>query len=180
MSESVAVLRPPVGERDHTLGLADAPVTLVEYGDYECSHCGDAFPVIKEVLRRSGDRVRFAFRNFPLTQIHPRAERAAEAAEAAGAQGKFWEMPDLIYADQQRLDRSDLVAHARRLGLDVPRFTHDLDTGAFAERVREDFMSGVRSGVNGTPTFFVNGVRHDGDFDVAGLMAAIEQAARGS
>lgn len=180
MSKPVAILTPPVGERDHTLGREDAPVTLVEYGDYECPFCGQAYPVVKEVLRRSGDTVRFAFRNFPLTQIHPRAERAAEAAEAAGAQGKFWEMHDRIFSDQERLDRSDLVAHAREIGLDMQRFTHDLDTGAFAERVREDFMSGIRSGVNGTPTFFVNGVRHDGAFDAEGLLAAIEEATRRS
>lgn len=177
MSESHATLTPPVGERDHLLGRDDAPVTLLEYGDYECPSCGQAYPVVKEVLSRSGDAVRFAFRNFPLTQIHPRAERAAEAAEAAGAQGKFWELHDRIFTEQERLDRSDLVAHARDIGLDMQRFTHDLDTGAFSERVREDFMSGVRSGVNGTPTFFVNGVRLDGAFDVDGLMVAIEQAA---
>lgn len=180
MSDADGSLRPPVGERDHVLGPADAPATLVEYGDYECPHCGAAYPVVKEVLRRAGDRVRFVFRNFPLTQIHPRAERAAEAAEAAGDQGKFWEMHELIYTQQERLDRSDLIAHARQLGLDMQRFTHDLDIGAYAERVRDDFMSGVRSGVNGTPTFFVNGVRHDGNIDIDGLMGAIEQAARGS
>jgi protein-disulfide isomerase len=180
MSEPDARLRPPVGERDHVLGPANAAVTLVEYGDYECPYCGAAHPVVREALRRSGDAVRFAFRNFPLTQIHPYAERAAEAAEAAGAQGKFWEMHDLLYANQEHLDKSDLVAHARQIGLDVQQFTRDLDTGAFAERVREDFMSGVRSGVNGTPTFFVNGERYDGDADLAGLLGAIERAVRSS
>ena len=177
MSETEGSLKPPVGERDHVRGNLDAPVTLVEYGDYECPHCGQAHAVVEEVLRRAGDTIRFVFRNFPLTQIHPRAERAAEAAEAAGVQGKFWEMHDLTFENQERLDRSDLVAHAREIGLDEPRFTHDLDTGANAERIREDFMGGVRSGVNGTPTFFVNGVRHDGAVDIAGLLAAIERAA---
>jgi protein-disulfide isomerase len=169
-------LTSPVGERDHAEGPATAAVTLVEYGDYECPYCGRAYPMVKEVQRRLGDRLRFVFREFPLAQAHPHAQHAAEAAEAAAAQGKFWEMHDELFEQQQALDDPHLVAYAERLHLDVPRFERDLSEHRFAARVREDFMSGLRSGVNGTPTFYVNGRRHDGSYDVETLVAAIEAA----
>jgi protein-disulfide isomerase len=169
----------PVGERDHAQGLADAPVTLVEYGDYECPYCGQAYPVVKEVQARFGDRLRFVFRNFPIANAHPHAEHAAEAAEAAAAQGKFWEMHDRLFEHQRQLGDGDLVDHARALGLDAGRFAEDLAEHRLAERVREDFMSGVRSGVNGTPTFFVNGRRHDRAWDAEGLGKAIESELEG-
>jgi protein-disulfide isomerase len=172
----VPTLTPPVSERDHVLGPASAAVTLVEYGDYECPFCGAAYPIVKEVLRISGPEVRFAFRNFPLSQVHPHAERAAEAAEAAGAPGKFWQMHDLLYEHQRALDDQHLLTYAARLGLDVRRFAQDLTDRAHAGRVREDFLSGVRSGVNGTPTFFINGVRHDGSYDLETLLAAVAAA----
>jgi protein-disulfide isomerase len=173
-----ATLTVPVdAERDHTQGPADAPVTLVEYGDYECPYCGRAHPIVKEVQERLGDRLRFVFRNFPITTSHPRAEQAAEAAEAAGAQGRFWEMHDLIYESQPRLSVEDLRGYAERVGLDLERFDRELADHAYAERVREDFMSGVRSGVNGTPTFFINGARYDDPYDVETLTAALERAA---
>jgi protein-disulfide isomerase len=165
-----------VGERDHAQGPATAPVTLVEYGDYECPHCGRAYPIVKEVQRQLGDRLRFVFRNFPLSQSHPHAEHAAEAAEAASAQGKFWEMHDSLFEHQRALDDHHLVSYAEQLHLDAPRFERDLTEHHFAPRVREDFLSGVRSGVNGTPTFFVNGRRHDDSFDVDTLVAAITAA----
>jgi protein-disulfide isomerase len=152
-------------------------VTLVEYGDYECPYCGRAHPIVKEVQERLGDRLRFVFRNFPITTSHPRAEQAAEAAEAAGAQGRFWEMHDLIYESQPRLSDGDLRGYAERVGLDIERFDRELADHAYAERVREDFMSGVRSGVNGTPTFFINGARYDDPYDVETLTAALERAA---
>ena len=177
MSPSAAAkLKPPVGANDHVQGSAKAPVTLVEYGDYECPYCGEAYSVVKELQERLGDQMRFVFRNFPLAQAHPHAEHAAEAAEAAAAQGKFWEMHDMLYENQDALEDEDLVRYARALHLDVPRFVKEMEAGTYTERVREDFRSGVRSGVNGTPTFFINGARHDGAYDLASLLAAIEEA----
>jgi protein-disulfide isomerase len=176
MSHRVAEARlaVPVGESDHVQGPATAPVTLVEYGDYECPSCGQAYPIVKELQRRLGRQLRFVFRNFPLATAHPHAERAAEAAEAAGAQGQFWAMHDVLVENQDALDDEDLVRYAAALGLDESQFVADLTGRAYAGRVREDFMGGVRSGVNGTPTFFINGVRHDGSFDLGTLLGAIE------
>jgi protein-disulfide isomerase len=174
----VARLKVPVRERDHVIGPADALVTLVEYGDYECPYCGLAHPIVKEVQRRLGRRLRFAFRHFPLAEMHPRALPAAEAAEAAGAQGRFWEMHDLLYANQPALEDADLLAYATALDLDVRRFVRELAERTWELRVREDFMSGVRSGVNGTPTFFINGVRHDGGWDVETLTEALMTTAQ--
>jgi protein-disulfide isomerase len=177
-TEWVAELTVPVSEeRDHTQGPADAPATLVQYGDYECPYCGEAYPIVKEVQRRMGDRLRFVFRNFPISTSHPHAEHAAEAAEAAGAQGRFWEMHDLLYERQQHLADRDLHDDASELGLDVDRFDKELAAHDYAERVHEDFMSGVRSGVNGTPTFYVNGVRHDDSYEMDVLLDALERAA---
>jgi protein-disulfide isomerase len=164
-------------ERDHIEGGVDAPVTLLEYGDYQCPFCGAAYPIVKEVQGRMGDRLRFVFRNFPITTSHPRAEQAAEAAEAAAGQGKFWEMHDLLYENQKRLTDPDLHGYAEQLGLDVGKFDEELAEHVHAERLREDFMSGVRSGVNGTPTFYVNGVRHDGGYRLDSLLEALERAA---
>jgi protein-disulfide isomerase len=168
----------PVSDgRDHIQGSADAPVTLVEYGDYECPYCGAAYPIVKEVQARMGDRLRFVFRNFPITTSHPHAEQAAEAAEAAAAQGSFWDMHDALYENQKRLGDEDLRAYAEELGLDVERFAGELGEHVHEERVHEDFLSGVRSGVNGTPTFYINGVRHDDSYELETLLAAVEQAA---
>jgi len=164
-------------DRDHVQGPADAAVTLVEYGDYECPYCGAAYPIVKELQARIGDRLRFVFRNFPITTSHPHAEQAAEAAEAAAAQGRFWEMHDLLYENQRLLRDQDLRAYAEQLGIDVERFDKDLAEHVHAPRVREDFMSGVRSGVNGTPSFYVNGTRHDDSYDLDTLLAALERAA---
>jgi protein-disulfide isomerase len=173
-----ATLTMPVAEdRDHIQGSADAAVTLLEYGDYECPYCGAAYPIVKEVQSRMGDRLRFVFRNFPITTSHPHAEQAAEAAEGAAAQGRFWQMHDLLYENQRRLDDPALRSYAATLGLDVERFDRELTEHVHAARVREDFMSGVRSGVNGTPGFYINGVRHDDSYDVETLLAALERAA---
>jgi protein-disulfide isomerase len=177
--EGVARLTLPVGERDHIQGPASAPVTLVEYGDFQCPYCGQAYPIVKEVQRRIGERLRFVFRNFPLTQAHPHAEHAAEAAEAAAGQGSFWQMHDHLFEHQRALDDGHLIGYAVALGLDTGRFERDMTEHAYAGRVREDFMSGVRSGVNGTPTFYINGVRHDDSYDLDTLLAAIERAGRG-
>ena len=144
-------LTPPVSEDDHIQGLASAPVTLVEYGDFECPYCGRAHPIVKEVQQRLGNRLRLVFRNFPLANAHPHAQHAAEAAEAAGAQGKFWEMHDTLYENQRRLDDAHLVQCAMELELDQERFERDMASHVFATHVREDFMSGIRSGVNGPP-----------------------------
>jgi protein-disulfide isomerase len=167
---------PVSDDRDHIQGPADAPVTFVEYGDYECPYCGAAYPIIKEVQSRMGDRLRFVFRNFPISTSHPHAEQAAEAAEAAASQGKFWEMHDLLYENQEQLDDADLHRYADQLGLDVGVFDEELAEHVHAERVREDFMSGVRSGVNGTPTFYINGARHDGGYQVDELLASLEDS----
>jgi protein-disulfide isomerase len=162
----------PVGQRDHTLGPRTARVTLVEYGDYECPFCGAAHQVVHELQRMLADDLRFAFRHFPLTQIHHRALGAALAAEAAGAQGRFWDMHDLLFANQQSLGSQAYVGFARTLALDMARFTRDVEQETYAPRIREDFMSGVRSGVNGTPTFFINGVRHNGGLDLRSMIDA--------
>ena len=162
----------PVGERDHVLGPATAPVTLVEYGDYECPYCGAAHASVEQVRQVMGNDLRFVFRHFPLSQIHPHAYQAAEAAEAAGAQGRFWEMHHLLFAHQDRLGLRDLIGYAGALGLDLERYVTDVRGHAHADRLREDFLSGVRSGVNGTPTFFANGIRHDGGYDAEALLEA--------
>lgn len=163
-------------ERDHIEGKEDAPVTLVEYGDYECPYCGKAYPIVKAIQKKMGDRLRFVFRNFPLSEMHPHAKKAAEIAEAAGAQGKFWEMHDSLFEHQRTLDDHHLKLMATGVGLDGESLLAEVDSGAFSERVREDFLSGVRSGVNGTPTFFINGTRHDEAWDEETLLAALNEA----
>ena len=164
----------PVGERDHVRGDRTAPLTLVEYGDYECPYCGAAYPIVAEVRRILGDQLRFVFRNFPLTEVHPHALQAAEAAEAASARGRFWEMHDLLFENQRRLRTQDLLRYAQTLGLDPGGVEADLAEHTYEPRIREDVLSGARSGVNGTPTFFVNGVRHDGGYDVETLLQALD------
>lgn len=166
----------PVHEKDHRLGPDDAPVTLVEYGDFECPHCRRAEPIVKKVRDRAGARLRFVFRHFPMAQMHPHAEHAAESSESAGEQGRFWEMHDVLFQRQFALQDADLIAYAGGLGLDRARVARELAEGVHEERVRGDFMTGVRSGVNGTPTFFINGVRHDRGWDADMLLAAIQEA----
>ena len=178
--DAEAKLTLPVGERDHSQGPADARVVLLEYGDFECPYCGQAYPIVKQIQREMGRRLRLVFRNFPLREIHPNAEHAAEAAEAAGVQHKFWEMHDRLFERQFALQDDNLVEYAGDLGLDVVRFQKELTEEKHEPRVREDFRSGVSSGVNGTPTFFINGVRHDASWDAATLLAALEQTARRS
>jgi len=166
----------PVSDRDHVQGPSTAPVTLVEYGYYECPYCGAAYSIVKRLQERLADRLRFVFRNFPLTTVHPHAEHAAESAEAAGAQGKFWEMHDYLYQHQRALKDGDLNEYAAALGLDVEQFDREMTEQVHTDRVRADFMSGVRSGVNGTPTFYINGFHHNGAYDFDSLLAAIEAA----
>jgi protein-disulfide isomerase len=172
-------LTPPVSERDHVAGPDDAPVTLVEYGDYECPHCGRAHPVVKAVQRELEGQLRFVFRNFPLAEAHPHALLAAYSAEAAGAQGRFWEMHDVIFEHQDALEPEDIIGYASALGLDIARFESELEAGTYVKKVRDDFRSGVKSGVNGTPTFFVNGERYDGSWaNVEAFIKALRNAAR--
>ncbi|HTE06126.1 MAG TPA: thioredoxin domain-containing protein [Planctomycetota bacterium] len=173
----MSALRPPVSGSDHRAGPEQAAVTLVEYGDFECPHCAAAQPIVHEVRRRLGDRLCFVFRHFPLSELHPHAERAAEAAEAAGAQGRFWEMQASLFAAQDALEDEDLAERAAALGLDVARFRAELHDGTHRSRVRKDFQSGVRSGVNATPTFFIDGVRHDGAWDAETLVRALTRSA---
>jgi protein-disulfide isomerase len=174
-------LRIPVNADDNIMGSPDAPVVLVQYGDFECPYCGQAFPIIKAVQRALGSRMAFVFRYFPLVDIHPHAGQAAQAAAAAAAQDSFWEMHDMLFEHQRALEDRDLLAYAETLRLDIERFAHDLAEGAYSERIRADFAGGVRSGVNGTPTFFINGTRFDGNWaDTTALIAAVEEAAGAS
>jgi protein-disulfide isomerase len=168
----------PISERDHMLGDPDARVSLLEYGDYECQFCGRAYPIIKEVLRRAGSAVSFVFRNFPLSEAHPHAAIAAQAAEAAAAQGMFWPMHDALYENQNALELDDIIDYAKMLSLDVDRLRSEVENGAYTDKVRADFRSGVRSGVNGTPAFYIDGYRFDGAWDVETLTAALEIAGR--
>ena len=182
--EATARLHRPVGGDDHLAGRPDAPVTLVEYGDYECPYCRRAHPIVQELRRRFGDSLRFAFRNFPLAQVHPHAMHAAEAAESVGAhagEAAFWAMHDLIFLHQRdaadALDDAHLARYAAEAGGDPARVLADLAAGTFAARVREQFRDGIRSGVNGTPTFFIDGVRWDGPWSVPEELAAALEAA---
>ena len=169
-------LTPPVEARDHVAGLANAPVTLVEYGDFECPTCRKAWPMVKQLQRRVGDKLRFVFRNFPLTKIHPNAEHAAEAAEAAASQGAFWQMHDRLFERQFALEDDNLLEYATDLGLDADRVRAALEGGTYRARVKEDVLSGLKSGVNGTPTFFINGERYDGDHGIEPLFEALQAA----
>jgi len=163
-------LRPAVGPADHIQGSAHAAIELVEYGDYECPHCGRAYPVIKHVQQTMGDDLKFVFRNFPLSEMHPHALNAAVATEAAGAQGRFWEMHDIIFENQQHLGDAHLIRYAATVGLDVPQFEQDFEQPQFMQKVEADFERGVRSGVNGTPSLFINGVKYNGMVDEESLL----------
>src|ERR1035441_4841869 len=166
----------PVSPEDHRQGQEDAGCVLVEYGDYECPSCGQAYPVVKRLQKHFGKRLSLVFRNFPLSQMHPHAESAAETAEFAGSHGKFWEMHDLLFENQDRLEDSLLVELTEELHLAPAKLQDALKNKVFQPRVRADFAGGARSGVNRTPTFFINGQRHDGSFDFDSLAGAIEVA----
>ena len=172
-------LKPAVSETDHVAGPANAPITLVEYGDFQCPHCARAHHRLTAIQARFGDRLRLVFRNFPLAEMHPQAFHAAEAAESVAASAgneAYWKMHDLLFEHQEddldALDDAHLARYAQEAGADPSVVTRDLKADAFDERVRSDFMSGVRSGVNGTPTFFINGVRYDGDWETVATFAA--------
>ena len=174
MNES-PMLTPPVSARDHSQGPANAPLTLVEYGDYQCPYCGAAYPVVKQLQEALGKKLRFVFRNFPLTQAHQYALIAAETAEAAALQGKFWEMHDLLFERQGILEPGILPVWAKEVGLDLEQFGAAIKEEGIVKRIKEDRTSGIRSGVNGTPTFFINGRRHDDAPDYDSLLTVLEQ-----
>ncbi len=166
----------PVHEWDHIRGSADAPFTLVEYGDYECPDCGRLFETLQSVQQDFGTRLRLVYRHYPLSGIHKHAQMAAEAVEAASAQGRFWEMHDLLFQNQNALEEKHLLQYAAQLDMGVDRFRLDLKQGSYAERVRQDFIAGVQNGVNGTPGLFLNGVRQPRVFDQPALIALLSAA----
>ncbi|HTS33864.1 MAG TPA: DsbA family protein [Thermoplasmata archaeon] len=171
----------PVGARDHAEGPPGARVVLLEYGDYQCPYCGAAYPIVKRIQKHLGERLRFVFRNFPITNAHPQAQWAAEHAEASAAQGRFWQMHDYLYEHQDSLgDEAFFARFEQKLKLDLARLDREVAQHVHLDRIQEDFMSGVRSGVNGTPTFFINGVRYDGYPEFAPLVSALETAEKGS
>jgi protein-disulfide isomerase len=177
-----AHLRTAVSDADHSSGPESASVTLVEYGDFECPHCGRAFPVVEKVRKQLGDQLRFVFRHFPLSEMHPHALHAAEAAESVASQTDgqgFWAMHHAIFTHQQALEDESLARYARNAGADAAKTLADLESDAWVDRVQQDFSSGVRSGVNGTPTFFINGTRFDGDWtEVGSFLEALTQTER--
>jgi len=168
-------LRPPLNAQDHIQGRPDAPIQLVEYGDYECPFCSRAHSIVKAMQRAMGDDLLFAFRNFPLSQVHPHALGAAQAAEAAGLQGRFWQMHDLLFDNQQFLEEEHLFRYARLAGCDPDQFGEDIDSEEVVEKVRSEFLSGARSGVNGTPTFFINGERYEGSWEPEVLLSVLQE-----
>jgi len=171
--EALSKLLLPIQPEDHMHGLPEARYTLVEYGDYECPACGQLFLVIRELYNKLQDDIRLVFRHYPRSGSHPHAQQAAEAAEAAGAQGSFWEMHDLLFENQAALQTKDLYRYAAQLSLDAKRFRGELEKRVYEDRVREDFRRGVANGVYGTPALFINGVRHDGAWDLDSLLAKL-------
>ena len=164
-------------DRDHVLGPVTAPVTLVEYGDFECPHCGRTHPQIKKARELLGDSLRFVFRHFPMVQTHPHSLRAAEASEAAGAQGKFWEMYDQLFTHQEALGDRDLLQYAKRIGLDAARFSRDMEKNVFRQQIEADYdLSIFDEHVTGTPTLYLNEVRYNGSTNIESLLAAIKEA----
>jgi len=176
MSAHPFQLTPPVQSYDHLRGADHASVTVVEFGDFECPNCKQAAPAVKLLLERFEERVRFVFRHFPLIEVHPHALMAAQAAEVAGGQGKFWEMHDVLFENQTHLKEQHLRNYAERIGLDMARYTAEMDDEIYLQRVREHMESGRQSGVRGTPAFFVNGRVHDVSFGLRALFDAVEEA----
>ena len=168
--------RPEVTADDHVRGTAGAPVTIMEYGDYECPYCRGAFRDVHRLVDEYPDDVRFVFRNFPIPQLHPHAEQAAEAAEAAAAQGKFWEIYELLLQPYSHLDTDSLVMYAEVTGLNIAQFRRDLTEHSYAGKIERDIQEGLRNGVNATPKFYVNGARIDGKVPLEGLAEAVRQA----
>lgn len=174
-NEEIGKLNLPVNDRDRIQGPRTASVKLVEYGDYECPYTGQAYPIVKEIQKLLGDKLLFVFRNFPLREIHPHAEHAAEAAEAAATQGKFWEMHDYLFEHQRALDDNHLLKYAETLGINTDRFQREMSGHIYTSLIDKSLGEGIASGVEGTPTFFINGVRHNGSWDLETLLAAIKK-----
>ncbi len=172
----MSILKAAITSGDHVLGAADAPATVVEYGDYQCPNCARAHRIVQDLLLTDGRMMRFVFRHFPLSEVHPMAAPAAEAAEFAGSKARFWPMHDALFQNQLLLSFELFETLALQLGLSETQLIQALQAGTFAGKVQADFLGGVRSGVNGTPTFFINGVRHDGGYEFAELSAAIHAA----
>jgi protein-disulfide isomerase len=171
-----AKLRVPVSDSDHAIGPKDAPIELVEYGDFQCQHCGEAFPILELLRENLGRDLRLIYRHFPLSASHLDATNAAHAAEAAGRQGRFWEMHAMLFKNQSALDRDSLAGYAAALGLDMEQWAEDMDSEAVADKVTADFQGGIRSGANRTPTFFLNGYRYEGELSYASLLGAMHAA----
>lgn len=172
-------LRPPISAQDHIIGSTNAVIELLEYGDYQCPYCGRAFPIVKRIQEVFGDDLKFVFRHFPLTKIHPLAKTASMATEAAGLQGKFWEMHRMIFENQRRIFKTALLEYAGNLHLNLEQFESDLDNAVLIEKVESDFESGLRSGVNATPTFFVNGEKYTGNWEGADLEIFLQGVGQG-
>ena len=171
----------PVDMSDHVRGAADASVTLVQYGDYECPDCGRAYPMVREIEKKLKTQLRFIFRHFPLMHVHPRALRAAEAAEAAGAQGRFWEMHDYLFKHQHALEDQHLSRYARKIGLDSARFDREMAERVHATRIQENYKKSLYvGGITGTPTFYINDLRHNDSVNLERMMAAIKRALDGA
>jgi protein-disulfide isomerase len=170
-------LKIAVSSNDHIQGNKDAAIELVEYGDYQCPHCGHAYPIVKNIQKKLGDKLKFVFRNFPLAESHPNAVNAAVASEAASLQNKFWEMHDHLFEFQSRLDDTSLIKYAGQLKLDVTQFEQDFEKPELIQKVDADFESGVRSGVNGTPSFFINGEKYNDSWDEETFLSYLESLA---
>jgi protein-disulfide isomerase len=171
----MSVLRTPVSSRDHSKGPTSAMITIVEYADFQCPYCGQQYAVLQELAARFTTDLRIVYRHFPLTEIHAYAMIAAETAEAAGAQGMFWQMHDLLYRNQPRFDPDGLLEYAEALDVDLDQMARDLETSRHRDRIRDDVLGGVQSGVNGTPTLFINGDRYDGTLELAALTRFLER-----
>lgn len=163
-----------VNSSDHIFGNSNASIELVEYGDYECPYCGRAYPIVKDIQQKLGSELKFVFRNFPLSKIHPHAFSAAVATEAAGLQNKFWEMHDIVFENQKALDVENIFLYANSIGLDLERFKNDIQQKPLIEKVEKDFETGLRSGVNRTPTFFINGQKYDGEWQEGRLLQYLQ------
>ncbi|MFL6372712.1 MAG: DsbA family protein [Nitrososphaera sp.] len=175
--EAVRKLTVPVSiGLDHIRGSINAPITIVEYGDYECPYTGGAYPVVKEIMKQFDEMIYFVFRNFPLNDIHPHAQHAAEAAEAAAAQGKFWQMHDYLFEHQKALDDAHLFEYAKKVGLDIDKFKKEMSEHVYAPLINKSLKSGIDSGVEGTPTFFINGERYEDSWDLDTLTSFLNKS----
>jgi len=168
-------LKPRLSEKDHIQGNFNAAIELVEYGDYQCPYCGQAYPIVRKIQEDFGNDLKFSFRNFPLSKIHPQAKMAAVATEAAALQGKFWEMHHIVFENQRRIHETALMEYAQRIGLNISQFEKDLQNYSLVEKVENDFESGLRSGVNATPTFFIDGKKYNGNWEVNNLESFIKR-----